>query len=98
MVREKFRPERVAARNSWQWVLPCAMAELHEVKSPIILQPGPRRCRWPDALHRIITAWVLRSQRSELMRRYPHRQGLFSTARDSRGSTARRLAVKTSPR
>jgi iron complex transport system substrate-binding protein len=38
---KKFRPEKVAARPGWQ-VLPAVRdGELHEIKSPIILQPGP---------------------------------------------------------
>ena len=38
---KKFRPERVAARNGWQGVPAVRDGELHEIKSPIILQPGP---------------------------------------------------------
>ena len=38
---KKFRPERVAARPGWSAVPAVRDGELHEVKSPLILQPGP---------------------------------------------------------
>jgi len=38
---KKFRPEKVAARPGWQAVPAVRDGELHEVKSPVILQPGP---------------------------------------------------------
>ena len=38
---KKFRAEQVAARPGWQDVPAVRDGELHEVKSPIILQPGP---------------------------------------------------------
>jgi iron complex transport system substrate-binding protein len=38
---KKFRPESVAARPGWQDVPAVRNGELHEVKSAIILQPGP---------------------------------------------------------
>jgi iron complex transport system substrate-binding protein len=38
---KKFRPEAVAKRPGWQDVPAVRDGELHEVKSPIILQPGP---------------------------------------------------------
>ncbi len=38
---KKFRPEHVAARPGWQDVPAVRAGELHEVKSAIILQPGP---------------------------------------------------------
>ncbi|WP_460834705.1 ABC transporter substrate-binding protein [Lysobacter humi (ex Lee et al. 2017)] len=38
---KKFRPERVAARAGWQDVPAVRDGELHEIKSPLILQPGP---------------------------------------------------------
>ncbi len=38
---KKFRPESVAARPGWQDVPAVRGGELHEVKSAIILQPGP---------------------------------------------------------
>jgi len=36
-----FRPERVAARAGWQAVPAVAGGELHEIKSAVILNPGP---------------------------------------------------------
>jgi len=38
---KKFRPDRVAVREGWADVPAVRDGELHEVKSPRILQPGP---------------------------------------------------------
>lgn len=38
---KKFRPEKVAAREGWQNVTAVRNGRLAEIKSPIILQPGP---------------------------------------------------------
>ena len=38
---KKFRPEKVAARPGWNAIPAVRDGELHEIKSPIILQPGP---------------------------------------------------------
>ena len=38
---KKFRPDKVAARPGWQALPAVRDGELHEIKSPIILQPGP---------------------------------------------------------
>ena len=38
---KKFRPEKVAARLGWDRIPAVRDGELHEIKSPIILQPGP---------------------------------------------------------
>jgi len=58
---KKFRPERVAARSGWQEVPAVRDGELHEIKSPLILQPGPAALTdGLAALHRIIAAWALR--------------------------------------
>ena len=38
---KKFRPARVAARPGWDAVPAVRDGELHEIKSAIILQPGP---------------------------------------------------------
>jgi len=38
---KKFRPERVAARPGWADIPAVRDGALHEIKSPIILQPGP---------------------------------------------------------
>ena len=58
---KKFRPERVAARPGWQDVPAVRDGELHELKSSIILQPGPAALGdGLDALHAIIAAWAQR--------------------------------------
>ena len=38
---KKFRPEKVAARPGWDAIPAVRDGELHEIKSPLILQPGP---------------------------------------------------------
>ncbi len=38
---KKFRPDRVAARPGWDAIPAVRNGELHEIKSPLILQPGP---------------------------------------------------------
>jgi iron complex transport system substrate-binding protein len=38
---KKFQPAKVAARPGWQDVPAVRDGELHEIKSPLILQPGP---------------------------------------------------------
>lgn len=55
---KKFRPERVAERAGWSDVPAVRNGELHEVKSALILQPGPAALS--DGLaefSRIISAW-----------------------------------------
>jgi iron complex transport system substrate-binding protein len=55
---KKFRPERVAARPGWADVPAVRDGELHEVKSPLILQPGPAALTdGLAALHAIIRGW-----------------------------------------
>ena len=52
---KKFRPEHVAARPGWSAIPAVRDGELHEIKSPIILQPGPAALfDGLDALHRVI--------------------------------------------
>jgi iron complex transport system substrate-binding protein len=56
---KKFRPERVAARPGWESIPAVRDGELHEVKSAIILQPGPAALTdGLDALHAIIARWA----------------------------------------
>ena len=58
---KKFRPEKVAARPGWQSIPAVAEGQLFEVKSPIILQPGPAAVT--DGLReltRVIRAWQSR--------------------------------------
>ena len=56
---KKFRPARVAARPGWGGVPAVRDGELHEVKSSLILQPGPAALTdGIDALHAIIRCWA----------------------------------------
>jgi iron complex transport system substrate-binding protein len=56
---KKFRPDRVAARPGWKAISAVRDGELHEIKSPIILQPGPAALfDGLDALHRLIGEWA----------------------------------------
>ncbi|MEP7043567.1 MAG: ABC transporter substrate-binding protein [Dokdonella sp.] len=56
---KKFRPERVAARAGWQAIAAVRDGELHEIKSPIILQPGPGALfDGLDAMAAIIQRWA----------------------------------------
>jgi iron complex transport system substrate-binding protein len=58
---KKFRPERVASRDGWQSVKAVQYGQLHEIKSPDILQPGPASLTDGLAqLHRIIMQWAHR--------------------------------------
>ena len=58
---KKFRPEQVAARAGWQTVAAVRDGEIHEIKSPLILQPGPAALTdGVRALHQIIAAWAAR--------------------------------------
>jgi iron complex transport system substrate-binding protein len=55
---KKFRPEKVSARPGYEAIPAVRDGELHEVKSPIILQPGPAALTdGLDALHRLFLAW-----------------------------------------
>jgi iron complex transport system substrate-binding protein len=59
---KKFNPRAVAGRPGWQQVPAVRDGELHEVKSSIILQPGPAALT--DGLHelqRVILAWAERT-------------------------------------
>ena len=57
---KKFRPERVAARHGWERVPAVRDGQLYEVKSPLILQPGPAALTdGLNALHAIIRSWAL---------------------------------------
>jgi iron complex transport system substrate-binding protein len=58
---KKFRPASVAARPGWSSIPAVRDGELHEVKSPLILQPGPAALTdGLDALHAIIARWAAR--------------------------------------
>jgi iron complex transport system substrate-binding protein len=58
---KKFRPATVAARPGWESVPAVRDGELHEVKSSIILQPGPAALTdGVKEIHRVIAAWASR--------------------------------------
>ncbi len=55
---KKFRPEKVAAREGWDAIPAVRDGELHEIKSPIILQPGPAALTdGVREIARVIQAW-----------------------------------------
>jgi iron complex transport system substrate-binding protein len=59
---KKFRPEKVAARIGWHDIPAVRTGELHEVKSPLILQPGPAALTdGLDAVHDVITRWAMKA-------------------------------------
>jgi len=59
---KRFRPERVAQRAGWDAIPAVQNGDLHEIKSPLILQPGPAALfDGLDAIHGILAAWVRRS-------------------------------------
>jgi iron complex transport system substrate-binding protein len=56
---KRFRPEQVAARLGWNAVPAVRDGELHEIKSPLILQPGPAALTdGLDAIHRLLREWA----------------------------------------
>ncbi len=58
---KKFQPGRVAARPGWENVPAVRDGELHEIKSPIILQPGPAALTdGVREMQRHIRAWARR--------------------------------------
>ncbi|NDK39138.1 cobalamin-binding protein [Pseudoxanthomonas gei] len=55
---KKFRPDKVAARPGWEVIPAVRDGELHEIKSPLILQPGPAALTdGVREMARIIQAW-----------------------------------------
>jgi iron complex transport system substrate-binding protein len=55
---KKFRPEKVAARPGWSDVAAVKTAQLFEIKSADILQPGPAALTdGVEQLHRIVMDW-----------------------------------------
>jgi iron complex transport system substrate-binding protein len=55
---KKFRPEQVARRPGWQAIPAVANAMLFEIKSPLILQPGPAALTdGLDGLCAIVQKW-----------------------------------------
>jgi len=58
---KKFRPDRVAARPGWQDIPAVRDHQLFEIKSPIILQPGPAALSdGVQAMASSIQAWAAR--------------------------------------
>ena len=56
---KKFRPEKVAARPGFETIPAVRTGALHEIKSTLILQPGPAALTdGLDALRRIIAAFA----------------------------------------
>lgn len=65
---KRFRPQLVAARAGWDAVPAVRDGELHEIKSPMILQPGPAALTdGLDALHRLIARWSERRAASAVI-------------------------------
>jgi iron complex transport system substrate-binding protein len=59
---KKFRPERVAARPGFDAIPAVRNNALHEIKSPIILQPGPAALTdGLDAIAAYVRAWTCAS-------------------------------------
>ncbi|MEP6883112.1 MAG: cobalamin-binding protein [Gammaproteobacteria bacterium] len=55
---KRFRPNLVAARVGWEAMPAVRDGELHEIKSPLILQPGPAALTdGLDAIHRVVRQW-----------------------------------------
>ena len=56
---KKFRPAAVKARPGWAEVPAVRDGELHEIKSSIILQPGPAALTdGVNVIHSIVAAWA----------------------------------------
>lgn len=56
---KKFRPEKLAAREGWSAMPAVRDAQLHEIKSCDILQPGPAALTdGVEQLHRLFAAWA----------------------------------------
>jgi iron complex transport system substrate-binding protein len=59
---KKFRPETVAGRPGWQEVPAVRSGYLREIKSSLILQPGPAALTdGVRAIQRVITEWAQRT-------------------------------------
>jgi iron complex transport system substrate-binding protein len=55
---KKFRPEQVAARPGWEAIPAVKNGQIFEIKSPLILQPGPAALTdGLDAIAAIIRGW-----------------------------------------
>ena len=61
----KFKPEQVRSRPGWDEVPAVKADQLFEIKSPLILQPGPAALTdGLDAVHSIVRRWVEARRRS----------------------------------
>jgi iron complex transport system substrate-binding protein len=59
---KRFRAEQVAARPGWEAIPAVRDGHLYEVKSPLILQPGPAALTdGVHALQRIVHGWAARA-------------------------------------
>ncbi len=59
---KKFRPERVASRAGWDQIPAVRDGELHEIKSSLILQPGPAALTdGLDGVHALVARWARRA-------------------------------------
>ncbi|MCT7149568.1 ABC transporter substrate-binding protein, partial [Salmonella enterica subsp. enterica serovar Oranienburg] len=55
---KRFRPERVAAREGWNAIPAVREGELYQIKSPIILQPGPAALfDGLESMHGVFAGW-----------------------------------------
>ncbi len=60
---KRFRPEQVAGRPGWDQIPAVRNGDLYEIKSPLILQPGPAALtEGLEALHSIVEAWAARQR------------------------------------
>lgn len=58
---KKFRPDAVRARPGWEAIPAVAEGDMYEIKSSIILQPGPAALTdGVEAIHDIISRWQRR--------------------------------------
>mgnify|MGYP000287751330 CR=1 FL=1 len=58
---KKFRPERVAGRDGWSEIPAVRRGDIYEIKSALILQPGPAALTdGLDQLRNIISRWEAR--------------------------------------
>src|SRR6202047_3903822 len=66
---KRFRPERVASRMGWDQVPAVRDGEMHEIKSPLILQPGPAAAaEGVAAIHQVVRQWSVRQASGALRR------------------------------
>ena len=65
---KRFRPDIVADRAGWFVVPAVRDRELHEIKSPLILQPGPAALTdGLDTIYQVIQRWVERGDLEQIV-------------------------------